>query len=93
MIIALTFILTSIFQYIFYFKNNRKEKKINDFLIPKIVISNYIFIYPFLFYLFFDKYNYMKVSFIFQVLIIGSIGTFFALLTYIFWNLEKRKSS
>lgn len=92
MIIALTFILTSIFQYIFYFRNNQKEKKINDFLITIIVILIYFFIHPFIFYHFFDKYNYMKIPLIFQILIIGSIGTFFALLTYIFWRLEKRKS-
>ncbi|MDX8553376.1 hypothetical protein MK851_07005 [Tenacibaculum sp. 1B UA] len=91
MIIALAFIITSVFQYYSYYRNNKKEKKVDDFLITIVVILIYILIYPFLGYILLTKYNHYNMPYTFQVIIIGGIGIFFALITYLFWYLEKRK--
>ena len=91
MIIALAFIITSIFQYYLYYKNHKKEKKIDDLLITISFVLIYILIYPFLGYIFSEKYNLYKMSYSFQTIIIGGAGIFFTLITYFFWLLEKRK--
>lgn len=92
MVIVLIFIFTSIFQFIFYKKNHKKRNKINDFLITIIVILIYIFIYPILVYMSYQKENYINFSFFSQIMIIGSIGTIFALITYAFWCFEKKRN-
>lgn len=91
MIIALAFIITSIFQYYFYYKNHKKGKNINELVITLITALTYILIYPFFNYIFLAENNHYNMPYIFQVVIIGGTGIFFTLITYFFWYLEKRK--
>lgn len=92
MLIAIIFIVTSILQFFSYQKNNNREKRINDFLITITFMLIYILVYTFLFYTFYKDFNLMNFSFNFQVLVVGSIGTVFTLITNIFWFFEKRRN-
>lgn len=92
MIIALAFIITSIFQYIFYYKNYKSGKRVSNFLITAITILIYIIVHPFLGYIFYQKYNYYNMPYIFQVIIIGGLGIIFALITRVFWYFDKENN-
>ena len=90
MIIALAFILTSFLQFYLYYRNYKKENKINEFLITISIFLIYTFIYPFFFYIFYENDNFIGFSFITQVVIIATIGASFTLITYIFWYFNKK---
>jgi len=91
MIVALAFIISSISQYYLYYKNYKKEKKVNDFLITLGFVLIYILIFPFLSYIFLEKHNHYNIPYTFQTIFIGGTGMFFALITNHFWYSEKRK--
>ena len=92
MIIAFTFILTSIFQYYLYLRSANNKVKFKELLITISTVFIYVFIYPIFFYFLYESENYMEFPLYSQTIIIGSIGTIFAIITYIFWRFEKRRS-
>ncbi len=92
MIIAFTFILTSIFQFILYNKSTKKKDKPNELIISLIIVFTYIFIYPIIFYFIYKNDNHINFSFFTQAFTFGSIGTIFTTITYIFWRFEKRRN-
>lgn len=93
MIIALTFILTCIFQFVLYDKSAKKKSKFNELLITLTTVCIYVFVYPIIFYFIYESENYINFSLFNQAIIIGVIGTVFTVITYIFWRFEKRRNT
>ena len=92
MIIAFTFILTSIFQYYLYLRSANNKVKFKELFITSSTVFIYVFIYPIFLYFLCANENYIEFPIYSQTIIIGSIGTVFAIITYIYWRFEKRRS-